>query len=1117
MEFSSTGGMRSPFSPRVRQSIAGRRPIGLASSKKNQNNFMQSVDQPAGDVIYKTPLITIETFGMPLPVMVTETLTFASGDVSVRMAPCGWCWVVAGRKVLAWPREAAAAPSAPTAARELTLPQTDLAHKADLVMLFYEEDAQMPSCIGVSPEGVVRYWASVGTEGAYSDVSCELAGQECDRLTEAKDGLLLATTTCTLVKITTCKEGRPGVVCQTMRPPSGWLGGIGRRVSLLFFGSMPAHADTKLVGVVVLPGWESAEGTENSECVVLVAGGPLLQLWCGAEVHEHHLRRPLSEAFARAHLAPQGDLNSLEIMALDVHAHGRGVLLLLAAANVARSPDVRYALAHVSLEGAGARVVSLCALRVPRDDEAPRCLPLPARPLLYAPAYVAAVSPSASDKSEYVDLASEGDRVLGAALCGGAPLLFSRKHGVLLLRLADPALPHRPPSICDSPMGSPCPSDMYEGNLSLYEIDPHEVSAMSTDAVGKLKSAFLFHVRGDAAAAARALAELFPREHGDALDRTALTLAADMLDDAPAGDPRWKLRGASRVSLGSSCALHGAAQLRDKQRAFSLFLDFLRAHRLWRRLSTLTKGRSDTRVSTQWELCALAARLAGARALQRLHRAGAPLLDAALHQVTANADNEGGEGGEGEEGEEAEVLEALRSGALSPADVVFRRVTRIERVLRALCALAPPAHDARAAAHHALSVVTTLTTVLGEMHACRAQWMSTAPRPAPPLGPRSTLSALALAHSRAVSQCAHKCPDASLRAQLLEAAGALADLLLTEAAPLAHSSNTDHLYEKLRRDTIQPYIDEGQTERAAVLAEKFKDFDLLVELCVMRGDMDRLYGYIDKYKEEGIAEKAFAWLWSRDGAARAQLLRGVCARHGARADAWLAAAPARAQLRALRRLCAEPPARAAPLYADLAPGAPTLDRATTFASIAKLCLLASEPDAQSSETMRRAESTLSLAEQQRALPRVLCLHHGLDENSRLLDPEELLQIYIDSESKCLNEYDFKKALDLTDFVQDMERRDELRLRIWCACLRRDDWGAAREDATDELHSKMFFRLVDLVHVMGGDLELLLPPLDDILTAPELAELVSDPRIQFIIKYGYECVEGMRNGDVVDAS
>lgn len=62
------------------------------------------------------------------------------------------------------------------------------------------------------------------------------------------------------------------------------------------------------MGVVVLPGTTNPENPEEEEeeCIALVAGGPLLQLWCGAEVHEHHLRRPLSEAFARAHLAPQG-------------------------------------------------------------------------------------------------------------------------------------------------------------------------------------------------------------------------------------------------------------------------------------------------------------------------------------------------------------------------------------------------------------------------------------------------------------------------------------------------------------------------------------------------------------------------------------------------------------------------------------------------------------------------------------------------------------------------------------------------------------------------------------------------------------------------------------------
>lgn len=49
------------------------------------------------------------------------------------------------------------------------------------------------------------------------------------------------------------------------------------------------------------------------------------------------------------------------------------------------------------------------------------------------------------------------------------------------------------------------------------------------------------------------------------------------------------------------------------------------------------------------------------------------------------------------------------------------------------------------------------------------------------------------------------------------------------------------------------------------------------------------------------------------------------------------------------------------------------------------------------------------------------------------------------------------------------------------------------------------------------MELLLPPVEDILTAPELAELVSDPRIQYIIKYGYECLDTNRHHSLIEAS
>ncbi|KAJ0173865.1 hypothetical protein K1T71_011014 [Dendrolimus kikuchii] len=1155
MDFTGTSGIRSPFSPRVRQSLAGRRPVSLSSAKKTHSKFMQSQAEQAGDIIYKTPLSTIETYGLPLPVMVTEALTFASGDVSVRLSSCGWCWVVSGRRVLSWPRSqqrisgtASPAPAGSMAARELTLPQTDLAHKADLVMLFYENEAQMPSCIGVSPEGVIRYWPSVGQEGVYVDVTCELAGQECDRLGEyTRSGLVLATTTCTVVLLNpTVIEGRATVTCRTLRPPSGWLGGIGRRVSVLFFGTMPTHADTlsqKLVGVVVLSegGELECEGGEEQEdegCIALVAGGPVLQLWRGAELHEHNLRRPLTDAYARTYLAQHGELNTLEIVALDVRASGsRGLLLLVAAVNAARSPEVRYAIAQVSVqEPSSPRVLSLVGVRSAQADEPPpRLLPLGARALLYTDKYIALVSTTSStEKAEYIDVSSEGDRIIGAELCNGVPLLFSRKHGVLLYSSVDAA---RTPSACESPMGSPCPSDMYEGNLSLYEIDPHEVSTVTTDACGKLKTAFLFHLRRESGACRALLHELFPpppapapapapasplrrgageregapdeeRDVDSVLDRTVLQIATEMLDDIPAGDPRWKHRGIgghTNIALGSSAALQVAAQLRDKQRAFSLFLDFLRAAGLWQRLGLVTH--ECVVKHTEAALGGLAEQLAAAIALRRLQQGpDAQLIDAAVYQVVC------GESVEVEE--EPEVEAALGAGALSPSDVCFRRASRVGRVLRALCAHRPDAADARAAAVHAARTIHVLTSVLSEVQKVRGQWQWAWQWCAPVAGPRALLPALAELHARAVADAAHNCPDATLRAQVLEAAASLADLILTDAQPLNKATRTQHVFERMRREAIQPFINEGEVERASALAEKFKDFELLIEMCVRGGDLGRLTTYIDKYSHEGMAEATFAWLAQRGGAEAAMLVRTLGAKYPGRLGAWLALVPGRAPLLALHHLATSRPDQAAGVLAALATDeTESLNRMTTMASLAKLCLVASE-ETQPSDVWRKVECQLALSEQHEALPRDIKLHNGLDtEDTGVLTPEQIVQMYVDSDSDSLTEFDFKKALDLTEFIQDMERRDDLRLRVWCACIRHDDWASCPVDSpAEQLHARTFFKLIDLVHVMGGDLELLLPPLEDILTAPELAELVSNPRFHFIIKYAYECVDATTTND-----
>lgn len=55
------------------------------------------------------------------------------------------------------------------------------------------------------------------------------------------------------------------------------------------------------------------------------------------------------------------------------------------------------------------------------------------------------------------------------------------------------------------------------------------------------------------------------------------------------------------------------------------------------------------------------------------------------------------------------------------------------------------------------------------------------------------------------SQCAHNCPEPNLRAQVHEAGAALAQALLAEAALLGGRAHTQHVYERMRREVIQPF------------------------------------------------------------------------------------------------------------------------------------------------------------------------------------------------------------------------------------------------------------------------------------------------------------------------
>lgn len=82
--------------------------------------------------------------------------------VSARISECGYAWVVCGRRLLVWQYKKFNSNTTTTPLRkqvstnqcyELQLPQSDLAHRAELVSVYFNNGSQTACCIAVSPEG----------------------------------------------------------------------------------------------------------------------------------------------------------------------------------------------------------------------------------------------------------------------------------------------------------------------------------------------------------------------------------------------------------------------------------------------------------------------------------------------------------------------------------------------------------------------------------------------------------------------------------------------------------------------------------------------------------------------------------------------------------------------------------------------------------------------------------------------------------------------------------------------------------------------------------------------------------------------------------------------------
>ncbi|GAB1864344.1 Nuclear pore complex protein Nup133 [Camponotus japonicus] len=1120
---SSLGRMLS--SPRKRISI-------VQSLKKNSSSTsISGRTNQSVQVICRTQSHTVESFGSPLPVLVTEALTFVDRNttVSVNVSADGWAWLVYGRKLLVWQCKAnihdpKQRRTFKTQCRELLLPQSDLAHKANCIAVWVPPNQQVPSCMAVSPEGVVRFWASIAHEGSSVETSAELAGQEVDCLIHVPGhGCILATTTCTVALLQPqYNNGKNNIICQVLRTSQGWFGGIGRRMTSLIFGAIPQSpvAETKLVKV-------TCTSLDEGGSRVLILAGSSLQYWFFSPNEQEKMEfdeditHIVQQAFQRKiwESSPQ----SMNTWFIDMQTCEEGIVLLMAACTDI-SVQIHFALGLLPLTDTTLSnsfkwfiPIKIGPLLFYHDDiesmlASYHFVLCSWEAIIYNQHDVLVINTASEVEQDKIDLIRGGeDSILGGAICSSTPVLFTKSVGFVSITPVDFSLQDFSTGYADATtnMDYSYKINQTAQNFStLISNDELQDMYCSSDAATQLRAAFLLSLRQNKMQCNEILSQLFPLQEDPVMDIDAtldtlvLKVAKDLIDDYPANDPRWIHHRDLSMTINAVTSMQIPHQLEGKEKALELFNIFLKEHNLWSRFCAVTcRG---TIMSTSHVLGEYVEKIVAALTLYNLQNRYAKIIDAVIDQTLNQK-------------------EANVSDELTTRDVFYREVSTVHLFLSTLvenaCEITQSERPLQQVGQYIIQVNAILLAILYEVVKYRqynaerfvpAKFLNEIteylPWTAAP-GKHGLRNCLNTMQSITIKYGITGTSDSTIKNELYEQLVSLIDLILDgRKCHLESIRGTEKFevllkqYETERTNLIQPLIKEEQYDNAAMLAEKYCDFPSLVQICELTNNKNRLDGYIEKFAAQDFAGFLFSW-YVKDGR-QGQLIER-CRRGTAELTEKLSEHPTLSWVQAA--LTDELQVAANTLLTLATQEHELVVRKKSILSLAKLALLASdELEDKIADCVKTIDSELTLIAYQEDLPAQVLTMYGYDiKNLRVLTPRELIMLYTSNDNVIANEYDFKKALDLLDYVEHEEDKSSMRLQIWARAARRNQWDNIDKNPEQQVQETLFFKLMDLAYFMGGKADEILPYIDMLLKEPELGELAASNNFQFLIKLIYE--------------
>ncbi|KAG6799905.1 nuclear pore complex protein [Apis mellifera caucasica] len=1117
---------RNLTSPRKRMSI-------IQSLRKNNSTISVSGrSNQSVQIICKSPNHVVESFGSSLPVLVTEALTFVDRNiaVSVNISIDGWAWLVCGRRLLVWQCKTTIHDSKQkrtfkSQCRELLLPQSDLAHKAECVAVWLPSGYQVPSCMAVSPEGIVRFWVSVAHEGSSVETSAELAGQEVDCLTYIPGhGCILATTTCTVALLQSqFIGGKNSVTCQVLRTSQGWLGGIGRRMTSLIFGAIPQSpvTETKLVKVTC-----TTLGDRGSR--VLILAGSSLQYWSFPYNEQEKIEfdedigHIISQTFQRKIWESSAcNPQNMETWLIDMQPCNEGIVFLMAAYCADASSFIEFALGLIQLSGTTLAntfkwfiPIKIDPISYHNDAESTlvsyRFILCGWEAIIYNQYKVLVVNCTSENEQDKIDLVRGGDdSILGGALCSGTPVLFTKNFGLVSIMPSDFISQDFNMSYTDNTNADyNYRSNSTQNFTSLISNEEVQDMFYSSDNCTQLRAAFLLSLRQNRAQCEEILSQLFPLQEEPIMDIDAnldtliLKVAKDLIDDYPANDPRWSNHRDLSMTINAVTSMQIPNQLEGKQKAIDLFIIFLKEHDLWNRFCAVTYR--GIIISTPYVLEEYAEKIIAALTIYNLQNKYADIIDTIIEQTLSP--------------------ESYVSDELTARDIFYREVSTVHRFLPTLVNNASEVTQSerpiQQVAHYIMQVNAIL---LGVLHEVMKYRQHNAERFLPTrcsygiteylpwtaaIGRHGLRNCLTTMYNLTLKHGITGTNDSTVRNELYEQLVSYIDLILDgRKCHLESVKGTEKFeillkqYETDRMNLIQPLIKEEQYDNAAMLAEKYCDFASLIQICELTNNKSRLDGYIKKFAAQDFVGFLFSW-YVKDG--RQGQLVEKCRRDGTiELSEKLAEHPTLSWVQSA-------------LMDDLRFAANTLHslaiqenelvtRKKSMLSLAKLALLASDDlEEEIRDCVKRIDNELALIAHQEDLPTQLLTTYGYDvEKLRVFTPTELITLYTSDDNIEANEYDFKKALDLLKYMEQEDEKVSLKLQIWARAAKRDQWDTIGKNPEQQVQETIFFKLMDLAHFMGGEVNEFLPPVDMLLVEPELGNLAASSNFQFLIKFVYE--------------